>query len=99
MTQAVNLDAINAFAVTYCWMVHRFGNNALGCIVGKPSKWSVKLPRNRLRGHVPQQYLPNSVMDQKPTSGQLPEATSTGRALYVKWIIPICISRKLRDSI
>ena len=33
MTQAVNLDAINAIAVTYCWMVHRFGNNALGCIV------------------------------------------------------------------
>src|SRR5215471_3392762 len=38
--------------------------------VGKPSKWSMKLPRNRLRGHVVQQYLPNSVMDQKRTSGQ-----------------------------
>src|SRR5215469_3886190 len=52
-----------------------------GRIVGKPSKWSVKLPRNRLRGHVLQQYLPNPVMDQNETSGQLPEATSTGRAL------------------
>jgi len=26
---------------------------------------NTKLARNRLRGHVPQQYLPNSVMDQK----------------------------------
>jgi len=38
--------------------------------VGKPSKWSVKLPRNRLRGHVPHKDLANNVMDQKPTSGQ-----------------------------
>ena len=61
-----------------------FGVKPVGRIVGKPSKWSVKLPRNRLRGHVAQQYLPNSVMDQNETSGQLPEATSTGRALYGK---------------
>ena len=54
----------------------------LGWFVGKPSKWSVKLPRNRLRGHVPHKDLANNVMDQNETSGQLPEATSTGRALY-----------------
>src|SRR5215469_10499211 len=51
-------------------------------------QWSAKhllvtLSINRLRGHVPQRYLPNSVMDQKRTSGQLPEATSTGRAFHV----------------
>jgi hypothetical protein len=28
------------------------GAKSPGRIVGKPSKWSVKLPRNRLRGHV-----------------------------------------------
>ena len=56
--------------------------------VGKPSKWSVKLPRNRLRGHVLHKDLANNVMDQKRTSGQLPEATSTGRALYVNLAVP-----------
>jgi hypothetical protein len=40
-----------------------------------------KLSRNRLRGHVPHKDLANNVMDQKLTSGQLPEATSTGTAL------------------
>jgi len=39
--------------------------------VGKPSKWSVKLPRNRLVGHVPQKDLANDVMDQNETSGEL----------------------------
>jgi hypothetical protein len=51
-----------------------------------------KLSRNRLRGHVPQQYLPNSVMDQNQTSGQLPEATSTGRAF------PVNLKRLSRES-
>ena len=41
------------------------------------------LAANRLRGHVPHKDLANNVMDQNETSGQLPEATSTGRALYV----------------
>src|SRR5215469_11049126 len=75
----------NALCVGSLLVSRRSGNNPLdGRIVGKPSKWSVKLPRNRLRGHVPHKDLVNNVMDQNPTSGQLPEATSTGSALYVQ---------------
>jgi hypothetical protein len=44
-------------------------SEALVRVVGKPSKWSVKLPRNRLRGHVPHKDLANNVMDQNRTSG------------------------------
>jgi hypothetical protein len=74
-----------ALAITLLSDGSAIRDNALdGRIVGKPSKWSVKLPRNRLRGHVPHKDLANNVMDQNPTSGQLPEATSTGRALYGK---------------
>jgi hypothetical protein len=57
---------------------------SLGREVAISDKWSGKLPRNRLRGHVPQQDLANNVMDQKKTSGEFGLPTSTERAFYVK---------------
>ena len=39
-------------------------------------------PRNRLRGHVPEPKLPNTVMDQNETSGEFGLPTSTERAYY-----------------
>jgi len=46
------------------------GGNPLERIVAISDKWSGKLPRNRLRGHVLPHEFPNSVMYQNATSGQ-----------------------------
>jgi hypothetical protein len=42
------------------------------------------LALNRLRGHVLQEDLPNTLMDQDPTSGEFGLPTSTERAFLVQ---------------